>query len=143
MTLEFRTVTVKQLFETVNEDQEWEFFEELKKSLYEERPRIVLNCSALDAFEESSLHLLLCCLEEAMKRNGDVRLSSLRKPARAALEAAGLDQLFKMYDSDTEAVKSFQRLPAVTPGGVRKQRFYADTDMRLESLPFRSTEDAA
>jgi anti-anti-sigma factor len=111
MALQLRTVTLKRLQETKNREQEWAFLEELKSSLYVERPRIVLNCAEVRSFSRSSLRLLLCCLEEAMKRNGDVRLSTLPQSARAALESSGLDRLFQIFDDDAAAVKSFQRLP--------------------------------
>jgi anti-sigma B factor antagonist len=114
MALQLRTVTVKQLPETKNGEQEWAFLEELKSSLQADRPRIVLNCSGLRSLGRSSLHLLLCCLEEAMKRNGDVRLSALPTPARAMLESSGMSGLFQIFDDDAAAVKSFQRLPILT-----------------------------
>ena len=109
----FRTVSVKQLPKTVNKDQEWAFLEELKSTLQADRPRIVLNCSNIHSFTQSSLSLLLRCLEEAMKRNGDVKLSAVPAPARAFLESSGMDRLFKIFENDTEAVKSFQRVPLV------------------------------
>ena len=111
MALQLRTVIVKQLPQTLNEEQAWAFLESFKLSLTADRPRIVLNCASLSTFNRSSLHLLLCCLEEAMKRNGDVKLSSLSETARAALEGTGIGALFKIFDTDAEAIKSFQRLP--------------------------------
>ncbi len=143
MALVFRNVTVKELPETVNEDQEWAFLEEMKVSVYAERPRVVLNCSKLDMLKESTLHLLLSCLEEAMKRNGDVRLSALTTPAKAVLDATGLGRLFKIYDSDAEAVKSFQRHASVITLGDQKARFSSDAEIEMESLPLQSAEDAA
>jgi anti-anti-sigma factor len=114
MALQLRTVTVRQLPETTNGEQEWAFLEQIKSSLRVERPRIVLNCTEVRSFSHSSLRLLLCCLEEAMKRNGDVRLSALSQTARAALESSGMDRLFQIFDDDAAAVKSFQRLPILT-----------------------------
>jgi anti-anti-sigma factor len=118
MALQIRTVAVTQLPERVNEDQEWVFLETLRNSLEADRPRIVLNCSSLRAFDKSSLHLLLCCLEEAMKRNGDVRLSSVPAGSRAVLESAGIDRLFKIFDTEAEAVNSFQRRSAISASEV-------------------------
>jgi anti-anti-sigma regulatory factor len=65
------------------------------------------------------IHFLLCCLEEAMKRNGDVRLSAVPKTLTASLQTLGLDRLFKMFDSDLEAIKSFQRGAVPAPPLVR------------------------
>jgi anti-anti-sigma factor len=114
MALQLRTVTVRQLPETTNGEQEWAFLEEIKSGLQVERPRIVLNCAEVRSFSHSTLRLLLHCLEEAMKRNGDVRLSTLSQPARTALKSSGMDRLFQIFDDDATAVKSFQRLPILT-----------------------------
>ena len=46
-----------------------------------------------------SMHVLLCCLEEALKRNGDVKLAGLTPPAKAGLQMAGVDRVFEIYDS--------------------------------------------
>ncbi len=141
MALQLRTVLVRQLPETVNDDQEWAFMQELKSCMQVDRPRIVLNCSSVRALDRTVLHLLLCCLEEAMKRNGDVRLSALPKPAQAALESVGMRRLFKVFDTDADAVKSFQRLPILTiPEPARAEEpLPSETAM----LPLQATENAA
>jgi hypothetical protein len=51
--------------------------------------------------------LLLCCLEEAMKRNGDVKLAAIPAGAEATVE---LIRLFEIFETSADAVKSF-RLP--------------------------------
>ena len=99
MALQLRTVSVKRLPEVVSKEQEWAFLEELKSCLHVDRPRIVLNCANVRAFDRSSLRLLLCCLEEAMKRNGDVRLAGVPASARAVLESAGFDRLFRVIQT--------------------------------------------
>jgi anti-anti-sigma regulatory factor len=114
MALKLRTVSVMQLPEIVTEGQGWALLKELKSSLEVDRPRIVFNCSSLRAFDRPSLHFMLCCLEEAMKRNGDVKLAEVQKGARGILESAGFDRLFKIFDTETEAVKSFQRYSMIS-----------------------------
>jgi anti-sigma B factor antagonist len=69
----------------------------------------VLDCSMLRVLDGSAIHFLLCCLEEAMKRNGDVRLAALRPDAQRALQAAEVDSLFQAFDQISEAVDSFHR----------------------------------
>lgn len=59
--------------------------------------------------DTSTVHLLLCCLEEAMKRNGDVRLAALRPEVQSALKAAEVDSLFQCYETIGDAVESFHR----------------------------------
>lgn len=142
MALQLRTVTVRRLPETKNGEQEWAFLEELKSSLRVERPRIVLNCAEVSSFSHSSLRLLLCCLEEAMKRNGDVKLSTLSQSARAALESSGMDRLFQIFEDDAAAVKSFQRLPILTipqPSAV----VASPEGCTVAVLPIEAAENAA
>jgi anti-anti-sigma factor len=132
MAIQLRAVSVTQLPETLNEEQEWAFLEELKSSLTADRPRIVLNCSNLRAFDRLSLQLLLCCLEEAMKRNGDVRLAAVPADTRIVLESAGIDRLFKMFETEAEAVKSFQRYSTLSAA-----------EARLPDISNQSSENAA
>lgn len=79
-----------------------------------ERPAIVLDCSALREMNSTAMHLLLCCLEGAMKRKGDVRLSCVMPQARLNLELAGVDRLFRVFSTTEDAVQSFQRRPMAT-----------------------------
>ena len=119
MTLQVRAVTLKHLPEEMTEQLERAFLIELRNVPHGDRPRIVMNCSSLRGMSSPVIHFLLCCLEEAMKRNGDVRLSAVPKTLTASLQTLGLDRLFKMFDSDLEAIKSFQRGAVPAPPLVR------------------------
>lgn len=109
MKLQVRNVVVKHFPEIVNDAVERAILNELVSSLDIDRPRIVINCSNQHSPSLSSVHLLLSSLEEAMMRNGDVRLSAVPKTLRAMLQSAGVDRLFRFFDTDLEAVESFQR----------------------------------
>ena len=87
--------------------QERSFLAELAEELDTERPRVVLDCSAIDAIDDRTIHLLLRCLEEGMKRNGDVKLAALPPAAAAVLHEAGLSQLFELHSTPAAAVRSF------------------------------------
>jgi hypothetical protein len=68
------------------------------------------------------IHLLLCCLEEAMKRNGDVRLAALRPDVLAALKSAEVDSLFQCFETIGDAVESFHRpRPDFLPQGRQNE----------------------
>ena len=110
MTLRARVVTVKQLPGELNSKGELLFHSELESCVNTDRPCIVLDCSKVCQMDRSAIRLLLCCLEEAMKRNGDVKLTALRAEAMAALELSGIDRLFETFDTIAEAVNSFSRL---------------------------------
>jgi anti-sigma B factor antagonist len=107
MTIRGRAVTVKQLPEQLSVKQERVFFREVESSMNVDRPCLVLDCSHVRRLDGSVIHLLLCCLEEAIKRNGDVKLAALPAGAEAA---AALTRLFEIFDTTADAVKSF-RLP--------------------------------
>jgi anti-anti-sigma regulatory factor len=73
------------------------------------RPAVVLDCSRVRQIDKPMVHLLFCCLEEAMKRNGDVRLAGIRPEAWPALQAAGVGRLFRTFSSNVEAASSFHK----------------------------------
>ena len=85
--------------------------DDLESCINTNRPAVVIDCSALHVFDRGSLHLLLCCLEEAMKRNGDIRLAALCPEARSALSSAGVNSLFHCFETVEEAVDSYDRPP--------------------------------
>lgn len=100
-------VTVTQLPESLDGKRCRLFFKELESRMNIERPCIVLDCSKVQEMDRIALHMLLCCLEEAMKRDGDVKLAAVQVSARQVIEAARLDRLFEIYESEAEAVSSF------------------------------------
>jgi anti-anti-sigma regulatory factor len=57
------------------------------------------------------IQLILRCLEEAMKRNGDARLSSVREEDKEVLERTGVSRLFEVFDTEADALQSFHQLP--------------------------------
>lgn len=75
-----------------------------------ERPHLVLDCSRLHQMSREVLHLLFSCLEEALKRNGDVRLAALRPEMKVALQLAGARRLFETYATTAEAVRSYDHV---------------------------------
>jgi anti-sigma B factor antagonist len=109
MTIRSKTVTVKDLPEKANRHVEAALLNDLRRAMSVERPAIVLNCSRMREMDASALHLLLCCLEEAMKRNGDVRLAALSPMAKDSLRGHGIDRLFRIFETSELAVQSFQR----------------------------------
>lgn len=118
MMLRPRVVDVLQWPEELNAEQEQIFLRELAKSLEAKRPRIVLDLSVQCQVDQFAIRLLIHSLEEAMKLNGDIRLASVSRQAREALESARAAHLFQMFDSTTEAIRSFQRPSMAVTSGV-------------------------
>jgi anti-anti-sigma regulatory factor len=109
MTLSSRAVSIKQVPEKLDVKRGRLFFRELESCINVERPCIVLDCSRVREMDKYAVHLLLCCLEGAIKRNGDVRLAAVAPNALLNLGLAGLDRLFRIFETTDEAVESFQR----------------------------------
>ena len=110
MTHRIHPIVVKQLPQTLSPRQERAFLIELEDYLRADRPRIVVDCSTLLKMDRGALQLLVCCLEEAMKRNGDVKLAGLSDTSIEVLDRTGVLTLFECYNSTTEAVRSFHRI---------------------------------
>lgn len=103
-------VAVLQLPETFNAERERMFLSELESRMDAIRPRIVLDCCNLLELGKPTIHLLLCCLEEAMKRNGDIRLAAIPPGASMVFDFSELDGLFEVFDTISGAVNSFQQV---------------------------------
>ena len=71
----------------------------------------VLDCSKVESMGSSAIRLLLRCLEEVMKLNGDVRLAMLHPDANAVLRQMGISRLFESYDTTESAILSYQLRP--------------------------------
>lgn len=115
MTVPMRVVVVKQVPEKLPGKQGRSFLGEIQACVETDRPRIVLDCSKVRELDRHALHILLCCLEEAMKHNGDVKLAELPPGAHAFLEITGANRVFDTYATTAEAVEAFHQLPAISP----------------------------
>lgn len=118
-----RLVTVKQLPEKLTGNQGRDFFCEVEPFLLADRTRMVLDCSKVKQLDSAGIQVLLRCLEEAMKGNGDVKLAAIPPSAAAILELTRVDCLFEVFDTTADAVNSFHQFPieysAVASGVLR------------------------
>lgn len=105
---------VKEFPGVLNALQARHFLEEVQRYLYDDRPHIVLDCSKISQMDRPSIRLLLCCLEEAIKRNGDVKLAAVPAEARSTLKLTGVDRVFEIFETNAQAVDSFRRLSVNT-----------------------------
>ncbi len=81
---------------------------DLESCINVDGPAVVLDCSMLRHLDKHAIHFLLCCLEEAIKRNGDIRLAALQPELMRDTQTTGLNSLFQIYDSVEDALDSFQ-----------------------------------
>jgi anti-sigma B factor antagonist len=101
-------VIVMELPETLNYAEGQKFLGELQPLMESNRPRIVLDCSQVQHMDSAGIEILLDCMSEAMKRDGDLKLAAVSPAAAAILELMRVDRLFEMYETTAEAARSFQ-----------------------------------
>jgi len=105
-------VIVMQMPERLNEAEVCNFMQELGPLLESNRPRIVLDCSQVLSVESAGVETLLHCLEEALKRDGDLKLAALSPQADVILELMRVARVFEAFRTSEEAVRSFTMVPA-------------------------------
>jgi len=105
-------VLIVQAPEQLNRTEAKAFFNELRPLLEEERPRIVLDCSEIKNLDSAGVEVLLISMEEAMKRDGDVKLAAVSPSSAAILELMRVDRLFEIFETCEEAVRSFHSFPS-------------------------------
>jgi anti-sigma B factor antagonist len=105
-------VVVMQVPEVLNVKEVRNFMEELGPLLESNRPRIVLDCSQVRSMESAGVEMLLRCLEEVLKRDGDLKLASLSPEAEVILELMRVARVFEAFQTGEDAVRSFNAIPA-------------------------------
>jgi len=101
-----------QLPEQLNLDGARTFLPDLEPLLECHRPRIVLDCSQVRYIDSAGVEMMLHCLEEAMKRDGDLKLAALSPESEVILELMRVARVFEAFASSDEAVRSFNAVPA-------------------------------
>ena len=109
--IEKRFVSVLHLPEQFSSETGRGFIRDLKECVNAGRPYLVLDCSAAGQFDKPMAGLLLHCLQEAMKRNGDVKLACISLTQLPSLGLAGAARLFEVFDTVEDAVHSFHSIP--------------------------------
>ena len=105
-------VVVMQLPEQLNLDGARTFLPDLEPLLECHRPRIVLDCSQVRYIDSAGVEMMLHCLEEAMKRDGDLKLAALSPESEVILELMRVARVFEAFATSDEAVRSFNAVPA-------------------------------
>jgi anti-anti-sigma factor len=102
-----RPVIVKRLPHRLNLKEARSFFREMSPILSIDRPQIVFDLSQVRQMDAAGVEVLLKCMAHAMKRDGDVKLAAVSPQAAVILELTRTDRLFEIYDTSTEAARSF------------------------------------
>jgi anti-sigma B factor antagonist len=71
------------------------------------RNLLVLDLAGVDYMSSAGLRELVNSLKRAKKATGDLRLAQPSERVREVLEMAGLDTIFQIFETQTEAVGSY------------------------------------
>jgi anti-anti-sigma factor len=102
-----RPVVVKRMPEHLNLVQARKFLKEIQPILSSDRPQLVFDLSTVRQLDAAGVDMLLHCMTQAMRRDGDVKLSALSPQAAVILEMTRTDRLFEIYENATDAARSF------------------------------------
>ena len=111
-------VVVMQAPEQLVRRKTGDFVQELSGFIESSRPRIVLDCSLMRSIDSAGVQALLHCLEETLKRDGDLKLASLSAEAEVILELTRVARIFETFSTSDEAVRSFD---AISPGDLARE----------------------
>ncbi|HVH86175.1 MAG TPA: STAS domain-containing protein [Terriglobales bacterium] len=102
-----RPVVVKRMPERMNQREARKFLQDVQPFLNADRPQLVFDLSQVKQLDVAGVEMLLRCVSEVMKRDGDLKLASLSPQAAMVLELTRTDRLFEIYENSTEAARSF------------------------------------
>jgi anti-sigma B factor antagonist len=95
-----------------------EFLRDVQPFLGADRPQLVFDLSGVLQLDAAGVEMLLHCMSEAHKRDGDLKLASLSPHAAVVLELTRTERLFEIYETSTDAVRSFS---GFLPNALRQQ----------------------
>lgn len=118
METDSRPVVVKRMPERVNARSARQFWRDVQPLLSVDRPQLVFDLSPVVQLDAAGVEMLLRCMSEAHKRDGDLKLASLSQHAAVVLELTRTERLFEIYESSVDAVRSFS---GFLPNAMRQQ----------------------
>jgi len=95
-----------------------EFLRDVQPFLTIDRPQLVFDLSQVVRLDAAGVEMLLHCMSQAHRRDGDLKLASLSPQSVVVLELTRTERLFEIYDSSTDAIRSFS---GFLPNAMRLQ----------------------
>lgn len=121
-----RPVVVKRMPEKVNQREARKFLQDVQPFLRADRPQLVFDLSQVRQLDAAGVEMLLHCVSEVMKRDGDLKLASLSPQAAMVLELTRTGRLFEVYESSTDAARSFS---GFLPNAMRQVPSYREAEI--------------
>lgn len=124
-----KPVVVKRMPARMNLQEARKFQKDVTPFLSVDRPQVVFDLSQVKQLDAAGVDMLLHCMVQAMKRDGDLKLAALSAEASVVLELTRTERLFEIYETSSDAVRSFtyflpnamRNHPAVTPAAQPPQ----------------------
>ena len=113
-----RPVVVKRMPAQVDRFHSREFLREVQPFLKADRPQLVFDLALVKQLDAAGIDMLLHCMTEASRRDGDLKLAALSPEAAVVLELTRTARLFEIYETSTDAARSFT---SFLPNWVRNQ----------------------
>lgn len=98
---------MKRMPEKMNLKEARTFYREVQPFLNSDRPQVVFDMSQVRQIDAAGVDILLQCMRQVVRHDGDLKLAALSRPAAVVLELTRTGRLFEIYESSTAAVKSF------------------------------------
>src|SRR6266513_1229115 len=113
-----RPVVVKRMPEVMNNGGARKFLAEVEPLFSVDRPQVVFDFSQVRQLDVAGVEVLLQCMKRIIKRDGDLKFAALSPQAAVVLELTRTDRLFAIYQTSTDAAKSFS---SFLPNTLRRQ----------------------
>src|SRR5258705_873069 len=113
-----RPVVVKRMPSRVDQQAAREFLREVQPFLKSDRPQLVFDLSQVKQLDSTGVDVLLHCMTEAVRRDGDFKLAALSPESAIILEITRTARLFEIFETSTDAARSFT---SFLPNFVRNQ----------------------
>lgn len=113
-----RPVVVKRMPAVMNLKESRAFLRDVQPILQADRPQLVFDLSQVTRLDAAGVEVLLHCMSEAMRRDGDVKLAAMSPQAAVVLEMTRTDRLFEIYQTSTDAARSYS---AFLPNTIRRK----------------------
>jgi anti-sigma B factor antagonist len=118
MEINSRPVVVKRMPEKVNARSARDFWQDVQPFLSVDRPQLVFDLSPVMQLDAAGVEMLLRCMSEAHRRDGDLKLAAPSEQAAVVLELTRTERLFEIYETSMDAVRSFS---GFLPNAMRQQ----------------------
>lgn len=113
-----RPVVVKRMPPRLNARTARDFLRDVRPFLNTDRPQLVFDLSQVTQLDAAGVEMLLHCMSEAHRRDGDLKLAAPSPQAGVVLELTRTERLFEVYETSTDAVRSFS---GFLPNALRQQ----------------------